>query len=509
MYCGFDFGTSNCSIGFISNNEPILIAIDGESTRLKSLLWASKNKINISQVSDIEVDVLHRSLMVDESKRIINRLFGPNVNLKRLTDVQRRRYDSEYKIISKKIRKQARKSLIRDSMLKAERIYESQGFSSIDIDSIKYGESAFSNHCNDPDGGIFFKSPKTFIGEKLSEDQLISYTKIITRMISHIKEIAEINSNNDFDSVVLGRPVNYSLIRGDVGNKQAIEIMRKAAIDSGFKNIEFEYEPIAAALDFERTLIKESMVLVVDIGGGTTDVTMMRLDPKKNLLIDRGSDIICYEGIRVGGNDIDYAVSLYGMCHFLGRETLNRGGEYVNYRSPVNSNIYSNAMAVNNHYARGQFYKAKNDIDIALKRSLNNVELNNRILRLKVLRDNNLIYLFNRSAEEIKISLSSNDENYLPVSYLGDEFVIHSDSQYLLDCLNKDRKYIKVKELVDRVCISSGVEPDFVYVTGGSASSNLLLDYIFNKKLRNKVVHGDNFSSVSKGLVVASHIRFK
>jgi hypothetical chaperone protein len=37
----------------------------------------------------------------------------------------------------------------------------------------------------------------------------------------------------------------------------------------GFKDVSFQYEPIAAAFDYESTIEKEELVLIVDIGGGT------------------------------------------------------------------------------------------------------------------------------------------------------------------------------------------------------------------------------------------------
>ncbi len=62
-----------------------------------------------------------------------------------------------------------------------------------------------------------------------------------------------------------------------VRDQQAEDALRQAAADAGFENISFQPEPIAAALDYEQRIDHEAVVLVVDIGGGTSDFTVVRL----------------------------------------------------------------------------------------------------------------------------------------------------------------------------------------------------------------------------------------
>lgn len=70
---------------------------------------------------------------------------------------------------------------------------------------------------------------------------------------------------------VIGRPINFQGLGGDEANQQAQGILERAAHRAGFRDVVFQYEPVAAGLDFEATLTEEKRVLVVDIGGGTTD----------------------------------------------------------------------------------------------------------------------------------------------------------------------------------------------------------------------------------------------
>ncbi len=49
---------------------------------------------------------------------------------------------------------------------------------------------------------------------------------------------------------------------------------------AGFQEVVFQYEPVAAGTDYEATLREEKRVLVVDIGGGTTDCSMLLMGPQ-------------------------------------------------------------------------------------------------------------------------------------------------------------------------------------------------------------------------------------
>ncbi len=43
-YTGIDFGTSNCTAGWLDNNEPVLAKLDGQSPYLSSALYIEKSR---------------------------------------------------------------------------------------------------------------------------------------------------------------------------------------------------------------------------------------------------------------------------------------------------------------------------------------------------------------------------------------------------------------------------------------------------------------------------------
>ncbi|MCF3998559.1 Hsp70 family protein, partial [Pseudomonas aeruginosa] len=86
----------------------------------------------------------------------------------------------------------------------------------------------------------------------------------------------------------------------------------------GFKEVSFQYEPIAAAFDYERCIQREELVLIVDIGGGTSDFSLVRLAPERRNLAERQDDILATGGVHIGGTDFDKQLSLEGVMPLFG-----------------------------------------------------------------------------------------------------------------------------------------------------------------------------------------------
>ena len=92
-------------------------------------------------------------------------------------------------------------------------------------------------------------------------------------------------------------------------NQMIVIIKQNNPLTDIFKNIVFQYEPIAAAFSHEKDLTDEKLALVVDLGGGTSDFTIIRIGPKLAVKTQRKDDILATSGVRIGGNDFDKALS--------------------------------------------------------------------------------------------------------------------------------------------------------------------------------------------------------
>src|SRR5438128_1879831 len=80
--------------------------------------------------------------------------------------------------------------------------------------------------------------------------------------------------------------------RDGVADARAQAVLHDVARQAGFRDIAFVYEPIAAAYHYESTVKAEELVLVADIGGGTSDFSVIRLGPTRRKRVDRDDDIL-------------------------------------------------------------------------------------------------------------------------------------------------------------------------------------------------------------------------
>ncbi len=90
------------------------------------------------------------------------------------------------------------------------------------------------------------------------------------------------------------------------------ETLLQAAYEAGFKQVDFEFEPVAAALYYELSIDRPQNALIFDFGGGTLDLTIMRLgDP-------RDRKVYSSAGIGVAGSDFDRAIIQKRMLPHFG-----------------------------------------------------------------------------------------------------------------------------------------------------------------------------------------------
>lgn len=185
-----------------------------------------------------------------------------------------------------------------------------------------YGRRAI-NLFFDRQPGRFMRSLKRVLGTSLmSQGTLVNrasmnFSTIIASFLTQLKEKADLEAGQEIEQVVMGRPVHF------VDNDPAADARAQAELTAiarriGFRHIEFQFEPIAAAFAHEARLSGEKLAIVADLGGGTSDFTVIRLSDKSIHKADRSSDILANTGIRVGGNDFDKDLSLAAIMPELG-----------------------------------------------------------------------------------------------------------------------------------------------------------------------------------------------
>ncbi len=144
------------------------------------------------------------------------------------------------------------------------------------------------------------------------------FEDLVCAMMDNIKTQAECQTQQSINDAVIGRPINFQGRGGETANRQAEGILLNAAKRAGFKAVEFQFEPVAAGLDYEATLSEDQIVLVVDIGGGTTDCSLIEMGPSWRGNSDRSASLLAHKGQRIGGNDLDIALAFKQMMFPFG-----------------------------------------------------------------------------------------------------------------------------------------------------------------------------------------------
>jgi hypothetical chaperone protein len=171
-----------------------------------------------------------------------------------------------------------------------------------------FGRAAVQRYVDEYDGR-FMRAMKSVLGSSLINDKTrigaryITFGEIIGLFIGHLKRAAEARIGAEIKAAVIGRPVFF--VDGDPeADRAAQSVLETAARAQGFVHIEFQYEPVAAALDYERTCVREELALVIDAGGGTSDFSLVRVSPEGALKHSRDSDVLASHGVHVGGTDL-------------------------------------------------------------------------------------------------------------------------------------------------------------------------------------------------------------
>ncbi|MEZ9596898.1 molecular chaperone [Shewanella sp. 10N.261.52.F9] len=447
MFVGFDYGSANCAIGVIEGDDVRLMPLSGDSKYMSSTLYAMDRELIAEAV------------------------------LKQLSQAEQAEYT---RLRSAQLSRAAAARRDLDLLPHEQAVF--------------VGEQAIEAYLEMPDEGFYVRSPKSFLGATgLRESQIALFEDIVTLMMMHIKTQAESQlkqGNNTITHAVIGRPVNFQGIGGEQSNLQAEAILSLAAKRAGFTEVDFLFEPLAAGMDYEASLDENVTVLVVDVGGGTTDCSMVKMGPNHIDNRDRSADFLGHSGQRIGGNDLDIALSMASFMPHLGLGSL-----MVN-KLPVPSKPFWNAVAVNDISAQRDFSAlgSKKLIEDLIK-DAQHPELIQRLLKVQ---KEQLGYKIVRSAEQSKIALSDANSVDTPLDYIHNGLhakVSDSDFEAAITM-----PLSKVEALMREALEQSGVMPDRIYVTGGTARSPAIYKRISGLFPEIPIVVGDHFGSVTAGL---------
>jgi hypothetical chaperone protein len=151
---------------------------------------------------------------------------------------------------------------------------------------------------------------------------------LVALYLRQIRERVEAETGQTVEGVVLGRPVHFVGSSGQADNQRAVARLRRAAKEAGFHEVAFELEPVAAALYYELKTSKPQNVVVFDLGGGTLDITVMRVGELGRERPRKDKQVFATGGVGIAGDAFDQRVIEALLLDHFGRGSTVRLGTH-------------------------------------------------------------------------------------------------------------------------------------------------------------------------------------
>ena len=375
-------------------------------------------------------------------------------------------------------------------------------FFNADDEEVRYGRAALADYLQGYEGRLM-RSLKSLLGTSLMDGQTevagraLPFRLLLAQFIGEVKRRAERQADRPFERAVFGRPV-FFIDDNRAADQLAEDTLAEVAKSVGFREIAFQYEPIAAAFDYESQIDREELVLIADIGGGTSDFSLVRLGPERAKQTERRQDILATGGVHIGGTDFDKYLSLATVMPLLGYGSLLRSG------ADIPSSYYFNLATwhtINQAYTRKSVAQLEDLVRDAQEPA--------KLKRLQHLIDERAGHWLAMQVEAAKIGLSDQTSVSLALDRLA------PPENLLVERVQFENAIGGLLDAIDgtvlRLLADAGLKPDAVdtvFFTGGSSGVGLLRERVGALVPGARKVEGDLFGSIGAGLALDALRKF-
>ena len=362
--------------------------------------------------------------------------------------------------------------VLRRQWLESQR-QEAEG-AAANLDDAVFGEEAVDRYLLEGSGHLV-QSPKSMLGYDLLPRARHTITGIAARILEHIRLAASAQLDAPVRLATIGRPVQFRSSMGPQGGEQALDILAEAAQIAGFDTVDFLEEPVAAALHYHAGSDTRHSTLVVDIGGGTTDIAHAQVGGGDAPVIHRAW------GLPNGGTDVDLALS---MAHFM--PLFGRGG------TRIPAHHFVDAAMVQDMPRQRAFHR----------RDFSHVPAPYHD-RLQALQHDGGTTRLYRGVESMKMRLSEHDVSRHSLDYIDDALSVQASREDLriagADFLGR------LTRLLQEIRAELQAPPDSVFVTGGMSRAPYVQAVVRDAFPAARLVQGDPSLGVVAGLANYSH----
>lgn len=366
-----------------------------------------------------------------------------------------------------------------------------------DNKKVYFGQEAIDQYAEYSCEGRLFRSIKKYLPNPNFIATSIGHRPykledIISTFLREMKERADKQMQTSVESVVLGRPARFSL--EDSEDHLAEERLLKAANQAGFKYVEFFPEPLAAAYEYRSTIQDEKLLLVADLGGGTSDFTVMKISPNNY----SPTDVLSLGGLSLAGDAMDGALMTEQIAHEFASE--------VTYSPALSKNVLQMPPHIKAKLSSAPDIALLTQEDIMqfikeVKKCSLGDEPKKKVQRLITLAEDNLGFRLFEIIEYCKRELGTKTESLF--SFIYPDIDLEIPLQQLIYNESIQNTVEEIMKEMDETLKKAQVgyeDIDIVCATGGTSQIPLIKQALFSRVSEDKIEEFRQFHSVTLGL---------
>ncbi|HBO2781284.1 Hsp70 family protein [Pseudomonas denitrificans (nom. rej.)] len=339
-------------------------------------------------------------------------------------------------------------------------------------DSAVFGEEAIEEFFA-YEAGRLIQSPKSMLGFKLGEPQRVAIVRIVANVLRHIRLAASEQLGADVTEATIGRPVTFRSSMGEAGSKQAISLLREAASQAGFSSVDFLAEPAAAAITYHANSSVKRRTVIVDVGGGTTDIALGEVGGSS-----KEPKIETTWGIGKGGSDVDVGLSLKAVMPMFGKGNCS-----------LLAPVYVNAAMVSDLNRQMDF--RQNPL-VGVQEPF--------LSRVRSLQRNGVTVRLNRDVEALKVALSTHTQAATTLDYIEADLSVTATRS---DLEHGRESFVRsFDQLLHQVKESTAESSPVLFLTGGMSRAPYIAETVRKHFPGSEIVHGDASLGVVGGLAI-------
>ncbi|MBH8258982.1 Hsp70 family protein, partial [Pseudomonas aeruginosa] len=323
------------------------------------------------------------------------------------------------------------------------------------------------------EAGRLIQSPKSMLGFKLGEPQRVAIVRIVANVLRHIRLAASEQLGADVTEATIGRPVTFRSSMGAAGSKQAISLLREAASQAGFTSVDFLAEPAAAAITYHANSSVKRRTVIVDVGGGTTDIALGEVGGSS-----KEPKIETTWGIGKGGSDVDVGLSLKAVMPAFGKGNCS-----------LLAPVYVNAAMVSDLNRQKDF--RQNPL-VGVQEPF--------LSRVRSLQRNGVTVRLNRDVEALKVALSTHTQATTMLDYIEADLSVTATRS---DLEHGRESFVRsFDQLLHQVKEATAESSPVLFLTGGMSRAPYIAETVRKHFPGSEIVHGDASLGVVGGLAI-------